>query len=149
MAWDTDNVWEYVELRIYPDPFGTSCQISSTNKKARSKNPIKPKALLKWVLMDIMPWTAPKKLTRDTIFSNYLLIVYAYSKIPKLYGIEKITIEEVMDKLNMFQSRFGKIETFGWWDLERISADGGTNFISMDFKEERKTHRFNLMLADL
>ena len=28
LAGDTANVWEYVELRIYPDPFCTSCQIS-------------------------------------------------------------------------------------------------------------------------
>ena len=30
---NTDNVWEYIELRIDPDPFFTSCQISSMNKK--------------------------------------------------------------------------------------------------------------------
>ena len=28
LAGDTSNVWEDVELRIYPDPFCTSCQIS-------------------------------------------------------------------------------------------------------------------------
>ena len=33
---DTDNVWEDVELRIYPEPFCTLCQISSMNKKAGS-----------------------------------------------------------------------------------------------------------------
>ena len=33
LAGDTANVWEYIELRIYPDPFCTSCQISSMNKK--------------------------------------------------------------------------------------------------------------------
>ena len=37
--------------------------------------------------------------------------------------MEKITTEEVMDKLDMFQSRLGKSNQFGWWDLERISAD--------------------------
>ena len=68
--------------------------------------------------MHIIPSTAPKSLTSDTTFSNYLLIVYAYPKIPKLYGMEKIITEEVMEKLNMYQSRFGKIEEFGWWDLE-------------------------------
>ena len=26
----------------------------------------------------------------------------------------------------MFQSRFGKIDHFGWWDLERILADAST-----------------------
>ena len=67
-------------------------------------------------------------MTRDTKFSNYLLIVDAYSKIPKLYGTEKITTAEVMDKLDMFQLIFGKIDEFGWWDLERISADSGTQF---------------------
>ena len=52
---DTVNIWEDVELRIYSDPFCTSCQISSMNKKARSKIPMKPKAPFKWVFMDIIP----------------------------------------------------------------------------------------------
>ena len=40
LAGDTAYVWEDVEPRIYPDPFFTSCQISSMNKKARSKIPL-------------------------------------------------------------------------------------------------------------
>ena len=87
------------------------------NKKARSKIPLKQKTPFKWVFMDIIPSTAPKSLTSDTTFSNYLLIVDAYSKIPKLYGMENITTEEVIDKLDMFQSRFVQIDQFGWWDL--------------------------------
>ena len=73
------------------------------NKKARSKNPLKPKSPFKWVFMDIIPSTAPKRLTSETKFSNYLLIVDAYSKIPKRFGMKKITTEEVMDKLDMFE----------------------------------------------
>ena len=42
--------------------------------------------------------------------------------------MKKITTEEVMEKLDMFQSRSGKIDEFGWWYLERISADAGTQF---------------------
>ena len=67
--------------------------------------------------MDIIKSTAPKSLTSDTTFSNYLLIVDAYSKIPKLSGMENITTAEVMDKLDMFQSRYEKIDQLGWWDL--------------------------------
>ena len=78
--------------------------------------------------MDIIPSTASKRLTSDTTFSNYFLIVDAYSKIPKLYGTYKITTEEVMYKLDMLQSIFGEIEEFGWWYLEIISADSGTQF---------------------
>ena len=37
----------------------------------------------------------------------------------------KITAEEVMDKLDMFQYRFGKIDELFWWDLEIISIDSG------------------------
>ena len=47
LAGDTANVWEYIEPRIDPDPFWTSCQISSMNKKASSKIPLKQKAPFK------------------------------------------------------------------------------------------------------
>ena len=43
--------------------------------------------------MDFIPETAPKHLTSDTTFSNYLLTVDAYSKITKLYGMDIITTE--------------------------------------------------------
>ena len=49
LAGDTVNIWEDLELGIDPDPFCTSCQISSINKKARSDIPLKPKAPFKWV----------------------------------------------------------------------------------------------------
>ena len=117
------------------------------NKRARYKLLLKPKAPFKWVFMDIIPATAPKSLANDTNFQNYFLIVDAYSKIPKLYGMENISTAEVMDKLDLFQSRFGKIDQFGWWDLERISADAGTQFTSTEFKEECQTRGFRLMLA--
>ena len=110
----TDNVWDDVELRVDPDPFCTSCQISSMKKKARSEISLNPKAPFKLVFMDIIPSTAPKRLTSDKTFSNYLFFVYAYSNIPELNGMEKIITEGIMDKMDIFQSRFGKIDEFGW-----------------------------------
>ena len=105
------------------------------NKKARSKTLLNPKAPFKWVFMDIVPSTAPKSLTSDTTFSNYLLIVDAYYNIPKLYGLDNITTEEVMEKLDMFKSRFGKMDQFGWWDLERVSSYAGTQFTLAELKQ--------------
>ena len=105
------------------------------NKKDRSKNPIDPKSPFKWVFMDNIPATALKSLTSETNFSNDLLIVYAYSKFPKIYGIYRITTEEVMDKFDILQYRFGEIVEFGWCDLEVISANVGTKFTSTEFKE--------------
>ena len=63
------------------------------NKKSRYKIPINPKGPFKWVFMDIILSTASKILTSDTTFFNYLLIVDANSKIPKLYGVDKTTTE--------------------------------------------------------
>ena len=34
--------------------------------------------------------------------------------------MEKFYTEEAVDNLDMFQSIFGKIDKFGWWDLEII-----------------------------
>ena len=34
-----------------------------------------------------------------------------------VYGTDKITTEEVMDKLDIFQYILVKIDKFGWWDL--------------------------------
>ena len=59
----------------------------------------------------------------------------------------KITTEEVMDKLDMFQSRLGKNDEFGWWDLERIFADASKKFTSTEFIEECQTRGVHLMLA--
>ena len=84
------TIWEDIDLGIYPDPFCTSCQISSMNKRDRSKNPLKAKSPSRGGFTDIIPSTEPKILTSDTIFSNYILIVHAYSKIPTFYGMEKI-----------------------------------------------------------
>ena len=61
--------------------------------------------------------------------------------------MDNITTEEVMENLDMFQSRFGKIDQFGWWYLEIISADVGTQFTLTEFKEECQTHGFCLILA--
>ena len=62
--------------------------------------------------------------------------------------MKKTTTEEIMDRLDMFQSRFGKIDEFGWWDLERISGDAGTQFSSTDFKQECQYHGVHLTLAE-
>ena len=84
--------------------------------------------------MDIIPSTAPTVLTSVVTFSKYLLIVDAYSKIPKLYDMEKIYTEQVINNLDMFQSQFGRIDEFGWCNSERISEDVGLQFTMTEFK---------------
>ena len=85
--------------------------------------------------MDIIPDLFPKSLTKDTTYNNYLLFVDTCYKIPRLFRMENITTEEAMYNTDMFQSIFGKLEKFGWWNLEQIHTDSGTQFISKDFQE--------------
>ena len=54
-----------------------------------------------------------------------------------------------MDKLDMFQSRFGKIDECFWWNIERISPDAGTQFNSTGFQGACQTRGVNLTLATL
>ena len=113
----TEKFWKDIDIRVYLDPFRTSCQISTIHQKYRLKTPMKPKTPFKWLFMEIIPAIHSKSLTKDSTFDNYLLIVDNYSKFPKLYGMENITTEEVIDKLDLFQARFGKVDEFGWWDM--------------------------------
>ena len=47
----------------------------------------------------------------------------------------------------MFQSRFGIMEKFGWWDFEIFSADAGTKFTSIEFQEQCQTSGVHETLA--
>ena len=97
--------------------------------------------------MEIIPDTSSKSLTKDTTFSNDLLIVDAYYRILKLYVMENITTEEVMDKIDIFQAISGKVDEFGWWDMEGIQNDDGTQFTSKDFQEGISVHGVQLLVG--
>ena len=48
--------------------------------------------------------------------------------------MENITTEEVMNTLDMFQEKFGKVDEFVWWDMERIQTDTGMQFNLKEFQ---------------
>ena len=52
-----------------------------------------------------------------------------------------------MDKLDIFQERFGKVDKFGWWDIERIQTDAGMQFTSKYFQEDLYVRGLRLALA--
>ena len=97
--------------------------------------------------MDIITAISSKSLTKDTNFSNCILIVDSYSKLPRLYGMLSITTDEVMEKPDMFQDIFGKVDEFGWWDLYRIQTYGGTQFTSKEFQRFLSVHGLRLTLV--
>ena len=52
-----------------------------------------------------------------------------------------------MDKLDMFQARFGKIDELGWWYMERIQTDASTQFTPKKFQEGLSVHGVQLESA--
>ena len=47
----------------------------------------------------------------------------------------------------MFQERFGKVDEFGWWDMQRIKTDNGMQFKSKEFQGGINLHGVQLALA--
>ena len=76
MAGNTVIFFKYIELRIYPDPFCTSCQIYSTNKRLVPKTHLNQRHLLN-DFIEIIPEMYSKRLTSETKFSGYLLVADA------------------------------------------------------------------------
>ena len=61
--------------------------------------------------------------------------------------MDRVTTEEFMEKLDIVQSRFGKINEFGWWDLEIFSTDASTQFTSTEFQDKFQTNNVYLTFA--
>ena len=97
--------------------------------------------------MDIIPDIYSKSLTKDNNVSYYLLIVYACSKLTKLYVMENVNTEEFMDKLDMSQTRFGKVDEFGFWYMEIIQTDYSIKFDSKEFQGGLSVCGVRLLLA--
>ena len=45
-----------------------------------------------------------------------------------------------MDKLDMFQEKSIKVDEFGWWDMEIIQTETGTQFTYKEFQEGISVH---------
>ena len=61
--------------------------------------------------------------------------------------MENITTEEVVDKLDIYQARFGKVYELDWWDMDRIQTDAVTQFTSKEFQEGISVRGVGLALA--
>ena len=52
-----------------------------------------------------------------------------------------------MDKPDIFQERFGKVDEFGWWDMGIIQTDAVTQFTSKEFHKFLYVNIVQLALA--
>ena len=52
-----------------------------------------------------------------------------------------------MDKLDMFQERFVKLDEFGWWDMQRIKTEASNQFTSKEIQEVLSIRVVQLAIA--
>ena len=79
---------------------------------------IEPKGTFQIVFIEVIAAIASNSLTSETSFLIIFLLLIHTQKFQISYGTERISTEEVMDKLDIFQYGFGKIDEFGWWYLK-------------------------------
>ena len=53
-----------------------------------------------------------------------------------------------MDKLDMFQERFVKVDEFSWWYMQIIQTDTYTQFTSKEFQEGISVRGLQLALSE-
>ena len=52
-----------------------------------------------------------------------------------------------MEKLDMFQEIFGKLDLFGWWDMEITQTDSDMQFTYKEFQKGLSIRGLQLVLA--
>jgi hypothetical protein len=90
---------------------------------------------------------SPYGLTHATTFPNNLLIVDAYSRHSKIYGLGHKSSSAVIGALKKFQADHSFLRDLGYVDTEKICADSGGEFDSNTFAEHCIKEGIKLVLA--
>jgi hypothetical protein len=124
------------------------CSIATIRASARNKQPhtatTRPGEHL---FLDIQYAVCPHGLTHVTTFPNYLLIVDAYLRYSKLYGLPHKSSSEVIIALKKFQAEHSFLRELWHLDTEKIRADAGGEFDAALFAQHCLDKGIRLMLA--
>lgn len=124
------------------------CSIATIRASARNKQ---PHTAATWagehLFLYVQYAVCPHGLTYATTFPNYLLIVDAYSRYSKLYGIPHKSSSKVIVALKKFQVEHSFLREFGHLDTEKIRADAGSEFDSALFAQHCIDEGIRLTLA--
>ena len=87
--------------------------------------------------MDILYSQLQVALTPSSTHSNYLLLIDAYSWFTCIYGMHSISSQGVIDAFTSYASDhgFAKAAEYHFINIEKVKADAGTQFLSVEFNE--------------
>jgi hypothetical protein len=102
------------------------CGIATIRASARNKQPHTAATRAgEHLFLDVLYAVLPNGVTHATTFPNYLLIVDAYCRNSKIYGLAHKSSIEVIRALKKFQADHSFLRELGHLDTEKIRADSG------------------------
>ena len=119
-----------------PEQECVSCNISTIQATARNKDPhTKGMYPGEHVFLDILHPVTRVGLTADITYAFHLILVDAYSRYACIYGMSDKTTDSVVNTLQRYQADHGHVGNYGYLNIERIRADAGSQFTSLEFKQ--------------
>ncbi len=129
-------VWADTIVRMGPEQECVSCDVSTIRATARNKEPhTKGMYPGEHVFLEILHPITKIGLTADTTCTFYLILVGAYSRYTCIYGMPDKTTDSVINAIQQYQADHGHVSNYGFLNIERIRADAGTQFTSLEFKQ--------------
>jgi hypothetical protein len=123
--WADDGVWMSTEIGCL------NCGIATIRATARNKQPHTAATRAgRHLFLDIQHAILPQGLTYATSYPNYLIIVDAYSRYTKLYGLAHKGSADVIAVLKKYQADHSSMGELRHLDTEKIRADTRSEFNS-------------------
>jgi hypothetical protein len=124
------------------------CGIATIRASAHNKQPHTAATRAgEHLFLDVLYLVSPCGLTHAMTFPNYLLIVDAYSRHSKIYGLTHKSSSDVIGALKKFQAGHSFLCELGHLEMEKIRADSGGEFDSSLFTENCIKEGIKLVLA--
>jgi hypothetical protein len=100
----------------------------------------------KYMFLDIQHPITSAGLTPKSTYKLYLIVVDAYSRFVRFYGLPDKSTKAVVEELQQYQADNKPVSSFGYLDLERIRTDASSQFTSGEFAEYCRKNHIHLSL---
>jgi len=131
LAANEHRLWKDTIIRMAPETGCLSCGIATARAAVRNKEHHSGADYPgEYVFLDIQHPITSAGLTPKSTYKFYLIVVDAYSRYVRFYGLRDKSTKAVAEALQQYQADNKPVSSFGYLDLEGIRTDAGTQFTS-------------------
>jgi transposase InsO family protein len=142
------QLWKDVSIRMSPETGCLSCGIATARSAARNTEHHSGASQPgEYIFLDIEHPITTADLTTASTYPFYLIVVDAYSRYVRFYGLHNKSTKAVTTALQQYQADNKPAETFGFINLEKIRTDAGSQFTSSEFADYCREQGVHLSLA--